>query len=254
MKNEIKINTAKKINELHDSLMGQLKRTIETAIEIGQLLTEKKAELKHGEFGQWIQDNLVFTDRTAQRYIKLFENKEKVLQAGNVTEAYKMLGEGKNDTVSDLDKTETVSDFVVLLRLIERDLYVTKLCNKYMDEDWKEGEKFYISSVEYKDLLSDYLDKQKDKFNKMTIPATETDLRIKLNQIDQMENEAAMIQGKLCEIQIWNERLAGQVMAVSSLKKLPGLKNPSVCRELASVSFDMIEEIIKTGNRIIKTI
>jgi len=109
--------TANKINELHDSLISQLKRTIETAIEIGQLLTEKKAELKHGEFGSWIKDNLVFTDRTARRYMLIFVNKEKVLQTGSITEAYKMLGEGKNDTVSYLDKTDTVSDLDDLIEI-----------------------------------------------------------------------------------------------------------------------------------------
>lgn len=98
--NELTTTTAQQINTLHEGLMNLLHQGIETAIRIGELLTLKKAELKHGEFGQWIADNLVFSDRTARNYMRLFENKEVALNSGNITEAYKMLSEGKTETVS----------------------------------------------------------------------------------------------------------------------------------------------------------
>jgi hypothetical protein len=100
--------TAKKINDLHNDLVGIMSRGIEKAVEIGQLLADKKAELKHGEFTPWVKSNLVFTDRTARNYMKLYENREKVLQAGSISDAYKMLGEGKTETVSDMEHSEEV--------------------------------------------------------------------------------------------------------------------------------------------------
>jgi hypothetical protein len=89
MKTELDTTTAQKINELHQGLTVLLHQGIEKAIEIGELLTLKKAELKHGEFGAWIKDNLVFTDRSARNYMRLYDNRDKVLEAGNISEAYK---------------------------------------------------------------------------------------------------------------------------------------------------------------------
>jgi len=77
-------------------------------LEIGKLLTEKKSELKHGELGAWIRNNLIFSERTAQRYMSLFDNRSKIGEADNISEAYKMLAE-KSDTVTDLDQPGSLS-------------------------------------------------------------------------------------------------------------------------------------------------
>ena len=90
--------TASRINELHSELTGLLNKSVTLAIEIGKMLTEKKAELSHGEFAPWIRGNLDFGERTVQRYMKLYEHKDKVLKAGSVTDAYRMLAEPKTDT------------------------------------------------------------------------------------------------------------------------------------------------------------
>ncbi len=103
---EVALNIAQKINTLHEGIMSLLHQGVEKAVEIGELLTTKKAELKYGEFGTWIKDNLVFTDRTARRYMLLFDNKDKILQVGNISEAYKMLEAPKTDTVSDFNYVE----------------------------------------------------------------------------------------------------------------------------------------------------
>lgn len=100
--------TEQRINTLHEGLKALLQRGIEQALEIGRLLTEKKSKLKHGELGPWIQANLIFSVRTAQRYINLFENRSKIEGADSISEAYKMLSE-KNDTVTDLDQPGSLS-------------------------------------------------------------------------------------------------------------------------------------------------
>ena len=99
---ELDTTTAQKINALHNEIESLLNQGINKAIERGQLLTAKKAELQHGEFGKWITDNLIFSDRTARNYMRLFENKDKAITAANISEAYKMLAEPKTETVSDL--------------------------------------------------------------------------------------------------------------------------------------------------------
>jgi hypothetical protein len=61
--------TAQEIVKLHNEIIDALKMTLRKAIRIGELLTEQKQSLKHGEFAPWIKDNLPFTDRTAQMYM-----------------------------------------------------------------------------------------------------------------------------------------------------------------------------------------
>ena len=102
--NDLSGTTEQRINSLHEGLKALLQRGIEQALEIGKLLTEKKSELKHGQLGQWIRDNLIFSERTAQRYMNLFDNRSKIEGADNISEAYKMLSE-KNDNVSHLGQS-----------------------------------------------------------------------------------------------------------------------------------------------------
>ncbi|MBN2324808.1 MAG: DUF3102 domain-containing protein [Spirochaetes bacterium] len=55
-----------KIIELHQGIIEDLKRTVQDAIEIGELLTKQKAILQHGEFLPWIEKELPFSGRTAR--------------------------------------------------------------------------------------------------------------------------------------------------------------------------------------------
>ncbi len=82
---------AQTINDLHATIEGQLKTSLQLAIELGGHLAEAKNSLKHGELSKWIEDNLTFKVRTAQRYMRLFENKEKFNEINGITEAYKVL-------------------------------------------------------------------------------------------------------------------------------------------------------------------
>lgn len=82
------------IVQLHGKFAESFKRTLDHGIRIGQLLTEQKADLNHGEFGLWIERNIPFSSRTARNYMKLFRNRDAL-------------------------KTETVSDFKSAYRLLE---------------------------------------------------------------------------------------------------------------------------------------
>ena len=69
---------AVRINKLHLKFESNFKNTLEIAAQIGQLLLQKKSELKHGQWIPWVDSNLNFTDRTASNYIRIFKNKEKL--------------------------------------------------------------------------------------------------------------------------------------------------------------------------------
>jgi len=82
----IERNRISEIVTLHNEVAGFLRMSVEKAIWIGELLTAQKDSLQHGEFSPWIKANLPFTDRTAQRYMELYQHR----------------GLLKTDTVSDL--------------------------------------------------------------------------------------------------------------------------------------------------------
>jgi hypothetical protein len=91
--NDLQINKAEEITNLHNEIIGLGKTVFDKAIRIGELLTEQKASLKHGEFGNWIDANLPFTDRTARNYMRLHENRKqlKTENVSELSEAYKIL-------------------------------------------------------------------------------------------------------------------------------------------------------------------
>src|SRR5258708_12355795 len=81
---------ADKINTLHRAIVG----SVESAIMIGQILTEIKNEvLQHGQWLPWIEANLEFTNQTAGNYMRLFENRDKLQSKGtlSLSAAYKLL-------------------------------------------------------------------------------------------------------------------------------------------------------------------
>ena len=45
-------------------------------ITIGGMLSDLKSELKHGEFGPWVEKHLPFSRATAFRYMRAFRKSE----------------------------------------------------------------------------------------------------------------------------------------------------------------------------------
>lgn len=78
------------INSLHAGVLGNMRRTVNDAIRIGELLTESKMSLAYGEWGAWVKQNLQFTDRTARRYMRFYQWRAQLT----------------SDTMSELDLTD----------------------------------------------------------------------------------------------------------------------------------------------------
>jgi len=73
--NELTTNRINEINNLHNEIGGALKMTLEKAIRMGELLTEQKTEFKHGGWTVFVNENLSFNIRQAQKYMMIFKNK-----------------------------------------------------------------------------------------------------------------------------------------------------------------------------------
>ena len=104
--NEITLQDATlQIKDMHGIVNDGVKIVFENAINIGEILCVQKKKLPHGEFTKWVENNLPFTMRAAQNYMKLFNNKG-LLEDANVShlgQAYKLLAEPKQ-TDNDLEK------------------------------------------------------------------------------------------------------------------------------------------------------
>ena len=91
---DVALNRIEAITELHNEIAGYMRMSLKAAIEIGRLLNEQKAELAHGEFTPWVEVNLPFTMRTAQRYMRAYQRRDEIAKSDNVsvlTEAYRLL-------------------------------------------------------------------------------------------------------------------------------------------------------------------
>src|SRR5271166_5887057 len=82
------IKTVAECNAAHQRFISGC----QDAIAIGHFLKQQKDKLEHGQWVPWVKDNLAFDVRTAQRYMKLYDNRQ-------------FIGE-KNDTLSFLSLTE----------------------------------------------------------------------------------------------------------------------------------------------------
>ncbi len=81
------------ITELHGQLEAFAKKSLAAAMRIGELLTEQKSKLGHGNWGAWAEASLPFGDRTARRYMAIYAERDR-LKSDNVSdlsEAYRLL-------------------------------------------------------------------------------------------------------------------------------------------------------------------
>ena len=113
---------ANEIIRLHAEIEDHLKLGLEKATRIGELLFEQKEKEGHGRFSSWIRDNLTFSQRSAQRYMKLFLHREQLKNdsVSFLTEAYNAI-EGKPNLgeVIDADDSVKVEDWKVVGSRVE---------------------------------------------------------------------------------------------------------------------------------------
>lgn len=66
-----------RITHLHSEICGAPRRTLESAIRAGELLTKQKSFVAPGHWTEWCSDNLPqIHERTIRRYVQLWENSE----------------------------------------------------------------------------------------------------------------------------------------------------------------------------------
>lgn len=77
----------KEIAALHSTL----KMSVQKAIRIGQLLTEQKEFVGHGLFLNWLDANFDMGERTAYKYMNLYQHQSKIALSANLQDAYQQI-------------------------------------------------------------------------------------------------------------------------------------------------------------------
>ena len=111
----------KQIVDLHELATLSAKKSIEYAIEIGQLLTEQKESLNHGEWIPWVEENLPFGETQARNYMRIHRNRQHVadLEDAPMREAVQMLATPREEPQDEIIVSEP--DIVVELESVEDD-------------------------------------------------------------------------------------------------------------------------------------
>jgi hypothetical protein len=81
------------IKTLHGEIENAARTSLKNAVRIGKLLGGIKSTLPHGQWLPWVENNLPFTPRTAQNYIRIFEHRAEIKyeRVSHLTDAYLLL-------------------------------------------------------------------------------------------------------------------------------------------------------------------
>ena len=74
---------AEKVNKLHHEILSGINSIFMKAIDIGEMLVNQKDSLKHGQWYDWVDNQLDIGPRQVQNYIKIYNRKEAVLESMN---------------------------------------------------------------------------------------------------------------------------------------------------------------------------
>jgi len=83
--------TAEWVNTQHTQLESGARLLVEMAMTIGGVLCTVQEKNEQGAFLQWLGSSVSFSQKTAYRYMALYNNKDKVSDAKNLTDAYKKI-------------------------------------------------------------------------------------------------------------------------------------------------------------------
>jgi hypothetical protein len=118
-------NNIEQIFFLHDKIKRKAKSILQNIFKIGKLLVEQKKIIPHGEFSNWVEDNLPFSMRTAQNYMSIFRNQD-CLKNENISllsDAYNIVKINRDPYKQNTKKDEKKYFFTICLSHEDKDLF-----------------------------------------------------------------------------------------------------------------------------------
>ena len=111
---EVEVGRVKEIRALHIEIDGLARTALDKAIRIGELLTEQKAAIAHGEWLPWIKGNCPFSARAASDYMNFWERRDELKSArlADLAEARRLLVQPRAPSWSEMTPEEVIRRFV----------------------------------------------------------------------------------------------------------------------------------------------
>ena len=85
MTTTVEQSTIEEIKRLHGKLQSLATDALGQAIRIGELLCSMKSALGHGRWLSWLENNVSFSERTAQNYMGVFQKRDR-LKSANIAD------------------------------------------------------------------------------------------------------------------------------------------------------------------------
>lgn len=185
---------------------------LEYAIEIGGYLTEAKALLPHGEWGNWLKDKVNYSQSTAINFMKLYE------EYGNRQES---LFTSNSQAVMNLPYTKALR--LLAIPEEEREQFVEE--NNVEEMSTRELEKAIKERDEARAKVEEMLDLQAEKEKAESMLQYNRDKVKDLNEtVDSLNKEITAYKDKL------DKAKAAEKKAKDNLKALK--ENPEIPREV----------------------
>lgn len=153
------VAATEKIIELHKAIKDSMRRSLEDAQKIGELLFEQKKRIKHGFFTTWVAEQVGLNTRTAQNYMLLYHYKEELarLEITSLSDAYFVLRrQAVPDEIIDTDdsiNTDPKSPSISVTEDLEKlSLPKRKATGKIRDWDLSEDLIQKLENGMYQDL------------------------------------------------------------------------------------------------------
>lgn len=108
------------IHRRHEAAAAFARDALGCAIRCGELLQQVKDQVGHGKWLPWLEANCEFSERTAQVYLKLAAEQQKIAATADLTisGALKQIANGK-EKITPARRAEAKRNFGIVVRYID---------------------------------------------------------------------------------------------------------------------------------------
>ena len=228
------------ISEIHIIEHNVAKTALEGAVEIGARLQEAKEKVGHGNFEQWCQENLNYSKRTAENFMKVAReyggstgliSKTQALADFSITKALSLLKVPEEERETFLEEHDIEG---MTTREMEEAIRAANEERDAANAEAEAAESALKAKAEVMDKLSEELEKKQKKLDRV-------EAKLKKEQEGRQAQIDAAIEDQKAEIEKKAQENAGAVLLKAETER-KGLQseNEALKRKLANSGNELV--------------